>query len=66
MPLLFSPAASLTNEKAYLMGKFARVSLRTANIDYNGRLCILSAGAASKKVLASTAAAIPGATLVKS
>src|SRR6185295_17396036 len=26
--------ASLTNEKAYLMGKFARVALRTANIDY--------------------------------
>ena len=36
--------ASLTNEKAYLMGKFARVALRTANIDYNGRLCMVSAG----------------------
>lgn len=43
--------ASLTNEKAYLTGKFARVALRTANIDYNGRLCMVSAGAASKKVL---------------
>lgn len=42
--------ASLTNEKAYLMGKFARVAIRTANIDYNGRLCMVSAGAASKKV----------------
>ena len=42
--------ASLTNEKAYLMGKFARVALRTANIDYKGRLCMVSAGAASKKV----------------
>jgi assimilatory nitrate reductase catalytic subunit len=42
--------ASLTNERAYLMGKFARVALRTANIDYNGRLCMVSAGAASKKV----------------
>lgn len=42
--------ASLTNEKAYLMGKFARVAVRTANIDYNGRLCMVSAGAASKKV----------------
>ncbi len=42
--------ASLTNEKAYLMGKFARVALRTANIDYNGRLCMVSAAAASKKV----------------
>ena len=36
--------ASLTNEKAYLMGKFARVALRTANIDYNGRLCMVSRG----------------------
>jgi assimilatory nitrate reductase catalytic subunit len=42
--------ASLTNERAYLMGKFARVALRTANIDYNGRLCMVSAAAASKKI----------------
>ena len=42
--------ASLTNEKAYLMGKLARVALRTRMIDYNGRLCMVSAGAASKKV----------------
>ncbi|HEY1213305.1 MAG TPA: molybdopterin-dependent oxidoreductase [Bryobacteraceae bacterium] len=42
--------ASLTNEKAYLMGKFARVAMQTANIDYNGRLCMVSAGAASKKI----------------
>ena len=42
--------ASLTNEKAYLMGKFARVAVGTANIDYNGRLCMVSAGAASKKI----------------
>ena len=42
--------ASLTNEKAYLIGKFARVALQTANIDYNGRLCMVSAGTASKKV----------------
>jgi assimilatory nitrate reductase catalytic subunit len=41
--------ASLTTEKAYLMGKFARVCLRTANIDYNGRLCMVSAGAGNKK-----------------
>jgi RelE-like toxin of type II toxin-antitoxin system HigB len=33
------------------MGKFARVALRTANIDCNGRLCIVSAAAASKKIL---------------
>ncbi len=41
--------ASLTTEKTYLMGKFAHMCLRTANIDYNGRLCMVSAGAASKK-----------------
>ena len=37
---------SLTNEKAYLLGKFARVALGTANIDYNGRFCMSSAAAA--------------------
>jgi len=36
----------LTNETAYLLGKFARVALRTANIDYNGRFCMASAAAA--------------------
>ena len=36
----------LTNEKAYALGKFARVALRTANIDYNGRFCMASAAAA--------------------
>ena len=40
--------ASMTNEKSYLLGKFARVALKTANIDYNGRLCMVSAGAANK------------------
>ena len=37
---------SLTNEKAYLLGKFARVALGTPNIDYNGRFCMSSAAAA--------------------
>ena len=41
--------ASLTTEKTYLMGKFAHMALRTANIDYNGRLCMVSAGAGNKK-----------------
>ncbi len=41
--------ASITTEKAYLIGKFARVCLKTANIDYNGRLCMVSAGAGNKK-----------------
>jgi assimilatory nitrate reductase catalytic subunit len=36
----------LTNEKAYLLGKFARVALRTSQIDYNGRFCMSSAAAA--------------------
>jgi len=36
----------LTNEKAYLLGKFARVALGTSNIDYNGRFCMSSAAAA--------------------
>src|SRR5262249_34804401 len=37
--------ASLTTEKTYLLGKFARVCLKTPYIDYNGRLCMVSAGA---------------------
>ncbi|BFV59414.1 molybdopterin oxidoreductase family protein [Kitasatospora sp. CMC57] len=35
----------LTNEKAYLLGKFARVVLGTSTIDYNGRFCMSSAAA---------------------
>jgi assimilatory nitrate reductase catalytic subunit len=31
------------------MGKFARVCLKTPYTDYNGRLCMVSAGAANKK-----------------
>jgi assimilatory nitrate reductase catalytic subunit len=43
--------ASLTTEKAYLIGKFARVALGTRHIDYNGRLCMVSAGTAYKAAL---------------
>ncbi|MFD6073365.1 molybdopterin oxidoreductase family protein [Amycolatopsis lurida] len=39
----------LTNEKAYLLGKFARVALGTSQIDYNGRFCMSSAAAAGIK-----------------
>ena len=39
----------LTNEKAYALGKFARVGLRTAMIDYNGRFCMSSAATAGNK-----------------
>lgn len=35
----------LTNEKAYQLGKFARVALSTSQIDYNGRFCMSSAAA---------------------
>ncbi|MET7538677.1 molybdopterin oxidoreductase family protein [Streptomyces sp. NPDC058293] len=35
----------LTNEKAYGLGKFARVVLGTSQIDYNGRFCMSSAAA---------------------
>jgi assimilatory nitrate reductase catalytic subunit len=61
--------ASLTTEKTYLVGKFAHMCLRTANIDYNGRLCMVSAAAANKKAFGVDRAAnpwsdIPGAEVV--
>jgi assimilatory nitrate reductase catalytic subunit len=39
----------LTNEKAYALGKFARVVLRTKHIDYNGRFCMASAAVAGQR-----------------
>ncbi|MGV9391189.1 molybdopterin oxidoreductase family protein [Streptomyces olivaceus] len=39
----------LTNEKAYALGKFARVVLGTSQIDYNGRFCMSSAAAAGTR-----------------
>ena len=39
----------LTNEKAYALGKFARVALRTPSIDYNGRFCMSSAAVAAAR-----------------
>ncbi|HNH84454.1 MAG TPA: molybdopterin oxidoreductase family protein, partial [Acidobacteriota bacterium] len=57
--------ASLTTEKAYLMGKFARVALKTANIDYNGRLCMVSAGAGNKKAFGIDRAANPWSDMLK-
>nr|WP_291817191.1 molybdopterin-dependent oxidoreductase [Candidatus Microthrix sp.] len=50
---------SLTNEKSYLIGKFARLALQTANLDYNGRLCMVSAGAGNKKALGMDRASNP-------
>ena len=51
--------ASLTTEKTYLMGKFARVCLKTRYIDYNGRLCMVSAAAGNKKAFGIDRAANP-------
>ncbi len=42
-------SGALTNEKGYLLGKFARVGVGTPNIDYNGRFCMSSAAAASAR-----------------
>jgi assimilatory nitrate reductase catalytic subunit len=42
-------SGALTNEKAYLLGKFARVVLKTPNIDYNGRYCMASAAAGQNR-----------------
>ena len=39
----------LTNEKAYQLGKFARLALATSRIDYNGRFCMSSAAAAGMR-----------------
>lgn len=58
--------ASLTTEKTYLMGKFARVCLKTANIDYNGRLCMVSAAAGNKKAFGIDRAANPWSDILKS
>ncbi len=55
--------ASLTNEKAYLLGKFARLALGTRHIDYNGRLCMVSAGAANLKAFGIDRAANPWADI---
>lgn len=41
---------SLTNESAYVLGKFARVALQTKYIDYNGRFCMSAAASAGVKV----------------
>ena len=50
---------SLTNEKAYLMGKFARLALGTRHIDYNGRFCMVSAGSANMKAFGMDRAMTP-------
>jgi len=42
-------SGALTNEKAYLLGKFVRMVLRSPNIDYNGRYCMASAAAGQNR-----------------
>lgn len=42
-------SASISNEEAYLLGKFARVALKTRYIDYNGRLCMSAAASAASQ-----------------
>ena len=51
--------SSLTTEKTYLMGKFARVAVGTGNIDYNGRLCMVSAAYGNNKAFGVDRAANP-------
>jgi assimilatory nitrate reductase catalytic subunit len=51
--------SSMTNEKCYLTGKFARVGLGTRHIDYNGRLCMSSAATAYYKALGIDRAPLP-------
>jgi assimilatory nitrate reductase catalytic subunit len=57
--------ASLTTEKAYLLGKFARLALGTRHIDYNGRLCMVSAGTAYKLAFGVDRSTIPWAEIPK-
>ncbi|MFC4320507.1 assimilatory nitrate reductase catalytic subunit NasC [Litchfieldia salsa] len=42
-------SGSLTNEESYLLGKFARVALKTKYIDYNGRFCMSAAATAANQ-----------------
>lgn len=51
--------SSMTNEKCYLAGKFARVGLGTRHIDYNGRLCMSSAAVAYDRAFGLDRAPLP-------
>ncbi len=57
--------ASLTTEKSYLVGKFARVALGTRHVDYNGRLCMVSAGHAYKPAFGVDRSPIPWSDIPK-
>ena len=47
------------------MGKFARVCLKTPYTDYNGRLCMVSAGAGNRKAFGVDRAANPWSDILK-
>jgi assimilatory nitrate reductase catalytic subunit len=51
--------SSMTNEKCYMAGKFARVGLGTRHIDYNGRLCMSSSAVAYAKAFGIDRAPLP-------
>ncbi len=51
--------SSMTNEKCYIAGKFARVGLGTRHIDYNGRLCMSSSSGAYTKAFGIDRAPMP-------
>lgn len=57
--------ASLSTEKSYLLGKFARVALGTRHIDYNGRLCMVSAGTAYRLAFGIDRSTIPWCEIPK-
>lgn len=51
--------SSMTNEKCYLMGKFARVAVGTRHVDYNGRLCMSSAAGAYERAFGLDRSPVP-------
>jgi assimilatory nitrate reductase catalytic subunit len=57
--------ASLSTEKSYLLGKFARLAVGTRHIDYNGRLCMVSAGTAYKLTFGIDRSTIPWSEIPK-
>jgi assimilatory nitrate reductase catalytic subunit len=57
--------ASLSTEKSYLLGKFARLAVGTRHIDYNGRLCMVSAGTAYKLAFGVDRSTIPWSEIPK-
>lgn len=57
--------ASMTTERCYLAGKFARLGLKTPYIDYNGRLCMVSAGAANNKAFGIDRSGNPWSDILK-